>query len=381
MNSYKRELINEIIGIARKLERIPTRVDLRENMSAPDSVYTHWGTLGDMYREVFNMKVRHRSDRVLLYKQWIGSEPGLALNDETKIEFIDKRKSNFNWREWVKAAKKMQEFHSESSSKQDVASINIDSGDSPIVVVFSADWHLGSVSADYLMFLKNIDFILNTPNVFIGVVGDTIDNFHQFKNVHAILQQVFPPSRQRKLLGEIFSEMVNKKKLLFVGYGNHEARDEKWIGDNLVARLVEDDIPYFSGKGIVKLNVGDQLYTILAMHKTGRNSKINALYGAKQEYLNYFPADIVVTGHHHIPAIESYMHFGAAQRAGIPVGGMTWLIKTGTYNVDDGFSKRYYDAGMVCDPSVVLFPREKKIVPFMSASDAVMFINSFKSKR
>jgi hypothetical protein len=367
--SPSKEVIKEkLIKLAHEIKRIPTSKEIKEYLDVPSVVENHWGEMQVLYKEVYGIEVPHKADRNLLYAKWSGAE------DPVTLEFPDKKQGDFNYKEWLKAAQASQDLHHKASSKQDVATIRINST-KPIALVLTADWHLGSVSCDYNSFLRNHEFILNTDGIYMGVVGDTIDNFYQFNNAHAILQQVIPPAKQRRLLGEIFHALLEKNKLLFVGYGNHETRDEKWFGDNLVARMIEDKIPYFSGKGIVKLYVGDQIYTILVSHKTGSNSKINTLYGAKMEYGRYFPSNIVVTAHTHVPAIESYYHYGAADRMGMPFGGLTWLVKTGTYNIDDGFSKRFYDHGVVCDPTIVLFSRQHKMVPFMSAQDAIMFAN------
>ena len=369
MPKIKDDMKEQLINLAHKLKRIPTNQDIRVNLDASGKIYNHWGGMSDLYKDVYGINVSRKADRNLLYLQWTGNERSL--------EFPDKKHGEFDYKEWLRAAQTTQALHNKASHKQDIATIKINTT-KPVALLLTADWHLGSISCDYNTFLRNHEFVLNTEGIYMGVVGDTIDNFYQFNNATAILQQILSPAKQRKLLGEILNALMEKKKLLFVGYGNHETRDEKWFGDNLVARMVEDRIPFFSGKGIVKLYVGNQLYTILVTHKTGSNSKINTLYGAKMEYARYFPSDVVVTAHTHIPAIESYYHYGAAQRAGLPLGGESWLIKTGTYNVDDGFSKRYYDNGVVCDPTLVLYPNSKKMVPFMNASDAILFMQAIR---
>ena len=367
--SQKDGIVAQLLDLAHQLKRIPTSRDIKEHLEVPGSIDNHWGAMGDLYKDVYGIDVPHKIDRNLLYSKWSGAD------QEVTLEFPNKKCGDFDWREWLRAAQTTQDLHHKASSKQDIATIKINTTN-PVIVVFSADWHLGSISCDYAQFLKNVDFMINTDDVYLGVVGDTIDNFYQFNNAHAILSQVIPPAKQRKLLGEIFHALMEKNKLLFVGYGNHETRDEKWLGDNLVARMVEDKVPFLSGKGIIKLYIGDQLYTILVMHKTGSNSKINTLYGAKMEYSRYFPGDLVITAHTHVPAIESYYHYGAAGRVGLPFGGESWLVKTGTYNTSDGFSTRFYDHGVVCDPTLVLFPRERKMVPFMAATDAVSFVKA-----
>jgi hypothetical protein len=369
MTQAKKMVKEQLIKLAHEIKRIPTSRDIREHLEVPAVVDNHWGAMQELYMDVYGIDVPHKIDRNALYSKWAGCD------DPVTLEFPDKKQGDFNYKEWLKAAQATQDLHHKASSKQDIATVKINST-KPIALVLTADWHLGSISCDYMSFLRNHEFMLNTDGMYMGVVGDTIDNFYQFSNAHAILSQAIPPAKQRRLLGEIFHALLEKNKLLFVGYGNHETRDEKWFGDNLVARMVEERIPYFSGKGILKLYVGDQIYTILVMHKTGANSKINTLYGAKMEYSRYFPADVVVTAHTHVPAIESYYHYGAAGRAGFPFGGDSWLVKTGTYNVDNGFSKRYYNHGFVCDPTLVLFPRERKIVPFMAASDAAVYIGA-----
>jgi hypothetical protein len=59
-------------------------------------------------------------------------------------------------------------------------------------------------------------------------------------------------------------------------------------------------------------------------------------------------------------------------------GGQVILIRTGTYKSDDLFSIRYWNAGVIGTPTVVMYGDEWKLIPFSTAELAVEFMNGQK---
>ena len=97
-----------------------------------------------------------------------------------------------------------------------------------------------------------------------------------------------------------------------------------------------------------------------------------------REYQLSYPADVVVGGHDHQPALEHHYHYTLAQEAGMGFGGETLLIKVGTYQ-DSDFGWRYFhNGGFQPNYTVVFYPDRKKMVPFTNMYDAVAFMKSIE---
>jgi hypothetical protein len=287
--------------------------------------------------------------------------------DEIKVEFPDKKVGSFDWNEFLGYAKKKTELDKKASHKQSEVTATIKAGGKPVAVSESADWHLGSGATDYGRFIEDIRFYIDTPRLYMILVGDLIENFKQFRTIQPILAQVLPPHQQRKVLGGIFTELTDRGKLLAVGYGNHEAFDERLIGENLVARLIEDKVPFFSGKGILNLEIDDYTYRFAIMHKTQYNSSLNLTHGAKRELERYFPdVDFVVTAHFHNPGFE-LLHYHNR---------MVAAIRVGTYKLHDGYSNRYWKPGILMNPTTVFFEGRWTIFP--TPYEAVIYMRGIE---
>jgi len=297
-----------------------------------------------------------------------------VVKDEEGHRAVVKEPEKKNYKEWIQFANYIkQQFEKESQTIEQTAIKKFKEG--PIVVVFSSDWHLGSLATNYEEFERNIDFILNTPNVYMVIIGDTIDNFLQFPDKSALLSQIMNPRYQKYMLKSILDELLRKNKILAVGWGDHDSRfEEKLSGSDVIQELTANSVPYFAGKGVLCIEVGKQRYSCSVMHRSRFNSSINETHGSSQEYRFFVPADINVTAHQHSPAYTVCYRMPVAREAGLGCGGQVILIRTGSYKEKDIYSLRGWNKGQIGTPAVICYSDEWKLIPFSTPELAVEFI-------
>ena len=263
-------------------------------------------------------------------------------------QFLDKKTGEtVDWREWIDVMEKQQSLHQRQSSSQDMATIRLPEYDNHrAIVLFSADWHLGSISVDYKSFQESIELILNTPHVYMITVGDLTDNFRRFSSLQPVLSQLASPKDQNRMLRSLLNEFWKKKKWIAACWGNHDVqRDEVVYGESTVKDELSKNLVYFNGKGTLKLLVGDQEYIIRMSHDFKGNSIYNQLHAAMREMHFYYPnADIFVCAHKHTPAITNTYEYGQRK----------CFIRTGAFEIDSGYSKRFWGSGVIGVPAVVL---------------------------
>lgn len=293
-------------------------------------------------------------------------------------QFPDLVEEEFDWREWVKAAVEMQDLHQRAEITQNTCTVDLTAVDRPIAVMFTADWHLGSLGTDYRSWMQDIEYVIDTPDLYLGVVGDVKDNFRYFRDLSAILSQLFPPHIQTKMVGEVTKELVKAGKLLFHTWGNHDYEwDTSMTGYSHMVELIHSaGVPFLSGQGLVNLLVGQQRYPTLVIHRTRFNSYLHTLHGNKRAYELIYPARIVVTAHTHNPDYETFTRYDLAESLGEGFGGTSYLVKCGTYKLNDGYSARNFGLPRCATITCVLYPDRQKVVPFQNAEDAVRFMRA-----
>jgi len=269
------------------------------------------------------------------------SENPVAITlDKKQAEVID-------WREWFTNLKQRQDLHQRTSSSQDEATVKIDT-DKKIAILFSADWHTGSVAVDYAELESNLETILNNKRVYMVTVGDLIDNFRVFRSLQPILSQIASPKEQKAILESILTDLFSAGKWIAACYGNHDIeRDENLYGESTVKELLSKNLIYFNGKGTLNLIVGEQKYKIRMAHRFQGSSIYNPNHPQNRELKWYAPdADVIVSAHFHQPACQNFYEFNQPK----------CLIQTGTFQTDDGFAKRHWSRGIVGVPTVVFRP-------------------------
>ena len=85
----------------------------------------------------------------------------------------------------------------------------------------------------------------------------------------------------------------------------------------------------------------------------------------------FFPGDVIVTAHHHSPAYAIVNRYPVAREAGFDFGGDVALIRTGTFKINDGYSMRFWNKGIIGVPTVVYHPDKFLFDVYRSAERAV----------
>jgi len=306
------------------------------------------------------------------------------LSDHVAIFHDKKEKKEVDWKRLLDVAKSTQAIRGDLSDTQTAASVTIDT-DEPIIITLQSDWHLGHAAVMYDEWAKDIDLILNTPNVFMMDLGDSYNNMRQFKTLAAVMSQVIAPDLQAVMFKGVVDELTSKNKLLAKVDGNHDAEfDERIFGEQLQNYLLAKmKAPRFPNRGLLTLNAGKSTWRFLLFHKSRFRSIINPTHGAIREYQLDYPADIVAGAHDHVPAASIIYSNMRAADIGAGFGGESFLIKLGTYQQDtSGFGYRYFhNGGIPVFFTVVLDPRTSKKYLFNSLDDAISWRKLLLSRR
>ena len=243
--------------------------------------------------------------------------------------------------------------------------VNIDSK-VPILVVFSADWHLGDIGTDYESFDKDMNTIRDTKNLYVYLGGDFFDNFIKFESMADGALNQEPILLQRHLTHEAL-KMI-RSKILAIGTSCHMYWTKKQVGFDDIKEWAKGlKVLYTGHGGLLNLKVGQQVYTIFRRHKYRFNSQYSPLHSAKQLLrMGVTDAEVLVLEHWHVPGKEEF-YWADKKRV---------ALRPGTYKEYDEFALEhgFYGARKAC-PAVILFPDEHKILAFLDMYDAIECLN------
>ena len=242
--------------------------------------------------------------------------------------------------------------------------ISIDS-DKPIVVMFTSCWHLGGRYVFYGKFRELLERTLETPRVYWGVHGDVGDFFMPtFRNAEPILSQLVHPAFQRRLAAYVLGKLAEKGRLLYGCAGNHEDFVVKAIGEDLMKpEYQERHIPYFVGKGAVRLQVGAEEYMIGVAHRWPGSSYFNPTHAEIRALMNDLPdADIIAGGHLHGFAHQEIAKNSLSHDAGTLRNVRFHAVAIGTASCGpDPYSIKGWSRGVFEWPMLCLYPDRHQI--------------------
>ena len=246
--------------------------------------------------------------------------------------------------------------------------------------MFTSDWHMGDMASDHRQWIADMEYVLETDNLFMIDLGDSIQNMRAFKNLAAVLSQAITPKMQAQLLRGIVEELTDKHKLIAKVIGNHDGDfDERIFGERLQSYLLERmRAPLFNNRGMLKISYGEQTYFFLLFHKSRFRSILRGAHGAYREYELSAPADVIAGGHDHVPALEWINHYILAKKSGMGIGGGSWLVKAGTYQDGEYGWKYFHNGGQIQNFTAVLHRDEKEIDMFLTPQKALAFMKGWK---
>jgi len=293
-------------------------------------------------------------------------------------EFPDyKWPENSNWREYFKIWDDLLGMYQAADPFCRQLNITLDV-DHPIGIVSASDLHLGGGFTSHKQLTDFFEYLLKTPDLYIGITGDTIEGFIAGqKSVETTEQMAAPTKAQLWALESLVAELVESKKLLWFTWGDHDAKwFEQTIGVNIVKNMVHNDVPYFIGRGLISLNVGSERYYILTNHAERFRSQWSKTHSQRRAYDSYFPADVVIAGHTHRPEFRMMWHYEQLRDMGIPVGGKSWLVQNGTFKTGpDPYTIRAFSGGIIGTPTLVFDPDSHDVDCFETPAKAVQYMN------
>jgi hypothetical protein len=239
----------------------------------------------------------------------------------------------------------------------------------PIGVVFFADEHVGAFGVDLESLKRDWIIAKEEPGLYTMQGGDGYHNIIQPSKMGSSHNQA-PICVQKAVYANMLKE--NWGKILCVGIGQHNywsalMDGEDWDGE--LARRFK--LVYTKHAARINLKVGEMLYPILRMHKSRFNSAFNWTHTCKQNQRLYFPdCRIIVAEDKHVADMEQYRYNEQECVA----------IRTGTYCTYDDFAQQNgFFGSHVCNPTVVLYPNQDKVVGFKDMHDAITFLRAVRA--
>jgi len=238
----------------------------------------------------------------------------------------------------------------------------------PVVRGVSADWHLGMFGVDLASFKADTYYIRDEPLIKINTGADAYHNIIQPSKMGSGHNQT--PISVQKGLYVLTLEML-KDKIDTIRTGNHNYWDALQTGEDWDMEITRKiKLVYLKHYAVVYYKVGKMVYPWLMMHKSRYNSSFNLTHNCKQNQRIYHPdARVVIAEHQHVAAVEQYRYNEKECIA----------IRPGTYAVYDDYAQQNgYFGAHVCNPAVVMFPNEDKLVGFKDMRDAVTYVKGLE---
>jgi hypothetical protein len=275
----------------------------------------------------------------------------------------DKKISNFHWRDIMPTLKNFQQIVREASGSQDQATWKITT-DKDICVAVVGDLQLGSWATDYDLFMKVTDEIINTPNLYVILVGDLLQMAIKLRGVLEAMDNLMPPKIQLMFLDSWLQDI--KHKVICSTWDNHAVmREENQVGYSSYASIFSRHTIYHNHIGHVDIQVNDITYKWAVTHFFRGKSMLNNVH-APMRYMRMEAPDreIAVQGDFHVPGIAKYWEGGSERCA----------MVCGSIQTSSGFGQRFFSL-RTCPtyPCIALSGTKKNFTPFWSIEDWVKF--------
>lgn len=179
-----------------------------------------------------------------------------------------------------------------------------------IIIYTVADVHLGSKECKEKEFLEFIEMVKNTPNVYLILAGDLINNATK-SSVSNCFDDIYRPAEQKKMMAKILEPV--KDRILCATDGNHESRSGKDVDDDPVYDImtkldIEDR--YRKNYAVVKIQFGEKrsygrinpTYIFAVTHGNGGGALTGSGVNKAERFGYIFDGiDVLITAHIHKP--------------------------------------------------------------------------------
>jgi hypothetical protein len=203
---------------------------------------------------------------------------------------------------------------------------------SPICLVFAGDLHLGGEGVDYPRIFAESKIVVDTPGMYLVLVGDLLNNFIVPKLMSA-RYKAYGTIEEEWVLVRKYLKLVAPKLLVSVG-GNHE----KWtwtlsaidyFAD--VLRGIRADAIYDTDEALISLTVKKAVFPLRIRHRWLGNSIYNPTHGIERAAKWDQDFIVGVGAHTHVSGLVR--EFNCAGRTGT-------AVLCGTYKRVDPFARQ-----------------------------------------
>lgn len=235
-----------------------------------------------------------------------------------------------------------------------------------VAVMFSSCAHIGGRYTWHEGVREVFDRMERTEGLYLGLLGDEIEGFLPgFRDAQAVADQVLPLKVQRKILATYLQRWGGAGKVLF---GCHSQHGGQWFESAVGLNPIKDEFlrsktAYFDGKGIVKMQVGEQHYIVVVAHGFKGSSIYNPNHPQRRASLFDYPsADVIVQGDKHCYATQNMSDRVEEYHAGLRPSPKVWHVQAGTAKVGpDPYTIRGWQRGWFEWP-VLLFCADRHLV-------------------
>lgn len=183
-----------------------------------------------------------------------------------------------------------------------------------ITIVPIADVHLGAKECMEQEFISFIDTVKNTPNMYLVLAGDLINNATR-SSVSNVFEDRYRPSEQKKMMAKILEPVTDR---IICGIpGNHEARSGKDADDfplyDIMCKLDIED-RYRENIAVVKIRMGNNrknghtnpTYLLAVVHGSGGGVYTGGAVNKNERFAYVFDGiDAMICAHTHKPFITA----------------------------------------------------------------------------
>jgi UDP-2,3-diacylglucosamine pyrophosphatase LpxH len=172
-------------------------------------------------------------------------------------------------------------------------------------IVPIGDIHVGSGQCDWDKVLRELDYILNTPDTYMLGMGDYCDMASKMvRKGPCVFDSTLSPMQQYEKIYNAFRPLAEQGKVLGLLRGNHEEWIHEDSGIDIVSLLCRElRVPYLGSACDLVINVNAQRYAGYILHgssnaKTSSSKLVSLLNITKDIYANFF-----IMGHVHQIAV------------------------------------------------------------------------------
>lgn len=184
-------------------------------------------------------------------------------------------------------------------------------GGHDITIIPVADVHLGSAECMEQEFIKFIKTVAETPNTYLAILGDLLDNGIK-SSVTNTYKQVMSPSQAKREMINILKPVADR--IIVMLPGNHELRSKKEVDCDMIfdmaCELGKENL-YRENMAFVKIQLGKEggqtvagkdrpTYMLVCLHGSG-GGMTGAGVNRAEKFGNISGSDALLLGHTHKP--------------------------------------------------------------------------------